>query len=68
VGPDDLTFAQIADHLGLHKESVGRMARKGVLPARRVPGKGRDGAKRISRAALAAAIAQWTVPAERNAA
>lgn len=68
IEPGDLTFAVVADHLGVHPETIGRMARTGLIPARRVPGKGCHGTKRIRRLDLAAAIDGWTVHAERTTA
>lgn len=66
--PGDLTYAEVAEFLGVDPSIVCRMTRRGDLPARRVFGVGRYGGRRITRQALLDAISEWVVPAERTTA
>lgn len=59
-----LTFDEAAQHLGVTRWSIGRAVTSGDLTAVRVPGKGRDGAKRIPLDSYLAYLARSIVAAQ----
>jgi hypothetical protein len=59
---EDLTIAAVAEHLGKSRWFVSRLIKADKLTAIRVPGRGRNGAKRITRASYLAYLHQQAVP------
>lgn len=50
--PGDLTIKQVADYLRIDQSYVGKLIHAGLLDAKKVPGRGRTGQKRIPTAAV----------------
>ncbi len=62
---DGLTIAEVAAHLGKTRYVVSRLIRKRQLVAVKVRGRGRDGAKRITRDSYQAYLDRQAVPVEQ---
>jgi hypothetical protein len=69
IEPGDLTYGEVATYLDVDYDTVSRLACTRQLAAKRVPGKGRYGARRVPQVSLLRMLAQCVVPAvERTAA